>query len=103
MKDEQNLKLPSEERSSPKRFISQEDANWVQEWFPPGPKALQDELLSLRYRRYIMDVIKLNDYCEERHGYNIDKHGSLDDFLKNVLFKGNPDNHVRIKRLLAIS
>lgn len=84
------------------KFITQEDANWVQYHFPPGPKKLESFLMSWAEGKYVMDVIKLDDYAHERLGYTEEKHGSLKDFFEKVHFKDTPENCHTLWRLLGI-
>ncbi len=47
-------------------FISQDDANWIQNNIYHSPRQLEDFLLSARYRKYVMSVTKLDEVCHLR-------------------------------------
>ncbi len=41
----------------------------------------RDESLSLLTKQYQLDIVALDDWCIEHHGYDIEKQGSLADFI----------------------
>lgn len=46
------------------------------------PDIFQDRVMSAMVGKYSLDIIKLDDWMVSHHNYDMDKHGSLKDFVK---------------------
>ena len=41
----------------------------------------QDRMVTMRAGKYYLDIIKFDDWMVANHGYDMEKHGSLKDFI----------------------
>jgi hypothetical protein len=41
----------------------------------------QDRMITMLTGEYSLDIIKLDDWMVANHGYDMEKHGSLNDFI----------------------
>jgi len=48
------------------------------------PDTFMDVQISAVLKRYVFDVLKFDDYMIEHYGYEIERDGSLHDFVRNT-------------------
>jgi hypothetical protein len=46
--------------------------------------AFMDELMTVIQKRFCLDVVRLDDWMAAHRGYDIDKDGSLSDFIRKT-------------------
>ena len=61
------------------KYIHRLDAEFLQYFHTPD--VFQDYTASMVLEKYVLDFDKFDGWCILQHGYNIDKHGSLKDFI----------------------